>query len=283
MNFVLDLRQRSVGGPVVPAVLRIAPSGPFGTPAEEMLALAERITFLIHGFNVSRDDGTQKLSNLATFLPESSNAALVAVLWPGDHKFGFWSYSFEGRDADDSAAELAKFVERVVPTRTSLSFVTHSLGARVALESATGLSRSGYAVKHVCLMAPAIDDFSLATDADYGAAVEAAIRVAVLSSTSDMVLKFAYPAGDLLQSFFFLRDEFGLALGYHGPKAKSGGPVPANVLHVAIPKARDSDHDHYLPEYTSTTQPKGKRQDNQKSAARFADRVISGDVSPDYN
>jgi len=97
--------------------------------------------------------------------------------------------------------------------------------------------------------------------------------LAVLASKKDKVLRFAYPVGDLLQAFvFFWKGEIGLALGYHGPKPIGKHSVPGQVHHVQIPDGRESDHGDYIP----GNSPNGE----QLSAARFADEVLQGAITP---
>ena len=184
-------------------------------------------------------------------------------------------YSFEGTDADDSARALTRYIGDVLTRGSQLAFVSHSLGARVVMETVKRLRKEDYTVRQVCLLAAAIDDFSLAHQANYLSAVPRAQRVAVLASRSDRVLKFAYPAGDLLQAFsFFRRDSVGLALGYHGPKKSGANAVPTQVLHVQIPDGRSADHGHYLPADRPTL--------NQRSSVTFATEVLTGAVQPHY-
>jgi hypothetical protein len=277
MNFLLDFRERGQGGAVVPGHLIKLPQRTSGAPAIALLQSEAHITFLLHGFNVNRKDGIDGLLRLATHLPSVQAGAVVAVLWPGDHWVGAVSYPFENRDADDTAAELAKFIDEYIRSDTPLSFATHSLGARVAMGALSRLRDKGYSAEHVCLMAAAIDDYSLASPDDYRLAVEGVGRVAVLYSVEDEVLRFAYPLGDVLQSFvFFWRESFGLALGYHGPKPAAGGahPVPSNVLHKEAPEHRNSDHGDYIPAPVPNPE--------QLSAARFADEVLAGHPNPRY-
>lgn len=130
-------------------------------------------------------------------------------------------------------------------------------------------------MSQVCMMAAAIDDFSLAAKDDYRQEVETIGRVAVLASQNDRVLKFAYPAGDILQSFlFFWKDVGGLALGLHGPRDAGGLAVPAAVLHKQIPDDAGVDHGDYL--FSGVPNPK------QSAAGRFADAVMAGAERPGY-
>jgi hypothetical protein len=205
----------------------------------------------------------------------------VGVLWPGDHWARAISYSSEGRDADDTALELTKYIGRVIAKGTQLSFVSHSLGARVVMETIKKLNTTHYPVRQVGLVAAAIDDFSLARPRDYPAAVAKALRVAVLASRKDSVLKFAYPAGDALQAFtFFRRDTVGLALGLHGPKPSGRDPVPKTVLHEQIPDGRDAGHGHYFPGNPATQS--AQETQNQASAVAFSADVLRGALQPTY-
>jgi pimeloyl-ACP methyl ester carboxylesterase len=281
MIYVLDFRMSPVSGAVASGHLERsgAPGVELGT--EDDLRREPRLTFLLHGFNVNRANGRAALTRFAQQLP-SVTGGVVAVLWPGDSLLGPLSYSFEGNDADDTAAELARYIDRVVTPGTELSLVAHSLGCRVAMETVRRLNSGRYPVRQVCLLAAAIDDYSLALAESYRAAVAGSDRVAVLASKRDQVLRLAYPIGDLLQSFFFfLKDTAGLALGYHGPKPRREQLVPGNVIHVQIPDSRGSNHSHYFPE----DDPLGddaQREENRASAARFADAVLNGTPAPKY-
>jgi len=264
--FILDLRTSNVGGAVLPAKLVR------GTEIE--LREHSGVIFLLHGYNVNRREGSASLSRLASRLPSVTDRALVAVLWPGDHWTGAASYPFEGNDADDSAKELVRFVDRVLRPGTTLSFASHSLGARVVLQTIEGLRGDRYSIDQVCLMAPAVDDFCLAHPRVYSAAVAASARVTVLASRKDKVLRWAYPVGDLLQSFIFYREEMnGLALGYHGPRPFKSSRVAANVLHEQISNGRNVGHGDYVPAEPANT--------GQVSAAAYADLALSG-ATPRY-
>ena len=248
MIWFVDFRGRNSGGPVLPGRV-VVPAQPLGDPAAtvDALAIRQRVVFLVHGFNVDRAGGQAQLKAFADRLRLAADVALVAVTWPGDSWAGPASYPLEGNDADDTAAELAKFIQWVLPRQTELSFVSHSLGARVVFETVKRLPPRAYRVAQLCVMAAAVDDFSVSEPPVYLRQVEAASRVAVLASERDNVLRWAYPLGDLLQSFvFFWKDAGGLALGYHGPRPGRFDPVPANVTHVQIPTNCGVDHSDYL-------------------------------------
>ena len=275
MNYILDFRLSSVGGAVVPGrVISVAgPDAQFGT--EDDLRLETKVTFLVHGYNVNRTNGKAALLRLANALQTAQHEqAIVFVLWPGDHGvLGPASYPWEGKDADDTASELIQFIEMTLPPAVQLSFVSHSLGARVVLKTLAGLN-THYAVQYVCLMAPAVDDFSLADPIYYRAAVSRASRVAVLASHKDTVLRDLYPIADLFQSFLFAKESSGRALGYHGPKNADHHAIPQQVYHVQISDAHRVNHGDYIPDELPTT--------SQLAAANFADAILQGVLTPSY-
>lgn len=273
MNYVLDFRGADSSGAVVPG--RLLSGDEFQLHAEP------RVVFLLHGYNTNREKGRAALSRLAQKLSVTVNDAFVAVLWPGDHWTRAISYPFEGRDADDSAKELARYIDRVIARNTELFFVSHSLGARVVMETVKRLR--GYPVRQILLMAPAIDDSSLANPKVYRGVSDAADRVAVLASRKDNTLKYAYPAGDALQAFvFFWKDVVDLALGYHGPRKSGTSVIPSKVYAEQIPDARGSDHGHYIIGDPAQDVPGDPAVANRISAAEFAADVLRGVVNPRY-
>ncbi len=288
MIYNLSFRNRS--GAVVPGRLTAHPPGSREVPADGALVGYDQVTFLIHGFNVNEEEGTYGLSEFARKLSAEPSSAIVFVLWPGDSPIGPLSYSFtEGHQADDTADELIKFIISHMTFTTPINFIAHSLGCRVTMETAKKLhkmvngQKAIYPVKQICLMAGAIDDFSLSEPDDYRTAAERADRVAVLSSVEDEVLRIIYPLGDLVQAFlFFWKETAGMALGYRGPvpiKPWFWGEthsIPGNVHSEPIPEVKGIDHGDYLPDKSD---PQKK---DWKAVAAFADAVISGKPDPRY-
>ena len=130
----------------------------------------------------------------------------------------------------------------------------------------------GVDVPQVCLMAGAVDNDCLAATADYRAAVQYVGRTAVLYSPSDMVLKAAYPAGNLLSAFLNWTPTTDAALGYVGPRAAlaPNGAIPNTVTATGIPAAAGVNHGDYLPN------PSDNPNSMQLSAARYANAVLAG-------
>lgn len=279
-NYILDLRTADIGGAVTSG--RIVKFDflrePLGTEAD--LRREAEVTFLVHGYNVNRKNGSTTLVRLAKMLRSAGvNGAIVAVLWPGDSQLlNFASYPFEAHDANDSAAEIARFTQLLIRPSVKLSFVSHSLGARVVMRTVQ-LLQHRYPISQICLMAAAIDDFSLAEPKNYREAVLSANRVTILASEKDKVLRNAYPAGDWLQSFLYADELFGQALGLRGPKATVTYGIPSQVYHVQIPPGKkpadNVDHSDYLPAHDPATQKQG-------AAAHFAGQVLQNEIAPAY-
>jgi len=287
---IYELNFRGSGGSVVPGLLSNYPERV--TEVKTALMGYEQIIFLIHGFNVEEQAGRDSLSHLAGEL-DRERCAVVFVLWPGDSPVGPLSYSFtEGNQANDTALQIARFIENHIGHSTMLNFVAHSLGCRVTLETLNrlnkmaGAARDSYPVNQVCLFAAAVDNYCLALPEEYKNAVQRTQRTVVLSSVEDTVLKFIYPAGDLLQSFiYFWKESFGFALGYSGPRKiitrrkfakthvkRKTHDIASNVCWIIIDKKYGVDHGDYLPPADNT-----RPSDKQKTAAHMAKKVLAGE------
>ncbi len=280
MILFLDFRDADAGGPVTHGIAYDRDGTLSDHEAEDQLLVAEHVTIAVHGFNVTRPAGRQSLGDFCAALTRQMPAGpIVAVLWPGDVNLGalsFLSYPLEGNDADDTAAALSHYLDRVLRPSTTLSFVSHSLGARVVFGAINKLSRSKFSIREVCVMAPAVDDWSVSDPGTYRTAADWSNRISVLGSKRDNVLKWAYPVGDFVQSLlFFWRDAPGGALGRFGAKPYRDDAVPKDVVSTIIADSVNVDHGDYL--FSAPTP-----DPRQERAARFADTVLSGDETPAY-
>ena len=279
MILYLDFRLDDAGGPVTTGQA-YERNGPLeGHAAEDALLVADHVTVAVHGFNVTRPAGRQSLGDfVAALTRQQPEGPILAVLWPGDVNLGplsFLSYPVEGNDADDTACALARYLDRVLRPDTTISFVSHSLGARVVFGTINQLDRKKFGIREVCVMAPAIDDWSVSDPGTYRTAADYSNRISVLGSRQDNVLKWAYPVGDFIQSLlFFWKDAPGGALGRYGAKPYRDQPVPDDVVSTIIADALKVDHGDYL--FSPTPDPR------QLRAARFADAVLAGDDTPPY-
>lgn len=244
MTLVLDFRSTSTPGAVVTNPRGLACDAAGNTRAIEIAAIGAmarggRVLFAAHGFNVRRADALTLMTRLAQV---ADDCLFVGLSWPGDWWVKAVNYPGEAFDARDCGQKLARAIDTHFSGATSVSFLSHSLGARLVLEAA----RTRVAVEHIMLMAAAVDDDCLVRR-DANAARKA--RVHVLSSKRDRVLRYAYPVGDFISDLLGDGDSpFAGALGYRGPRGAG-----ANVRHTALPTkpsggpASDFDHNDYLP------------------------------------
>ena len=214
-------------------------------PAADVVAAVRGrdVLLVTHGFNVPQMDGLQKLSDWAK-LVNLGSAVCVGMLWPGDARWiHVVDYPLEGNEAMDAGDALAAFINNNFSAALSLSFASHSLGARVVMQTIAGLSRSS--VRRLLLMAGAIDNTCLGSE--YAAAAGKVQSISVLASRSDDVLKWAFPAGNFVSGLFsrgvpYVHE----AMGREGPAEPY---PPANNLHAdwQIPDGWDFGHGSYLP------------------------------------
>ncbi|HKW91780.1 MAG TPA: alpha/beta fold hydrolase [Methylomirabilota bacterium] len=258
-TYVLDLRERDVGGPVTSGHLYMATDGGQvdadgpALPAFTALTRGREVVALVHGYNTSRPVGWDALVRFARFLDAGGvTAVLMAVLWPGDGWAKALTYPFEGRDADDAAESLEAWIRSHVDASARISLVAHSLGCRVAMRAAQRLAEmtgpGAPRLARVCLMAAAVDNDCLGQEGAtcYRDGTLAAERLAVLASHQDRVLELAYPLGDLAQTFLSPGEHWGSALGRTGPVERDPD-VTARIEPIPLSSPdRKIDHGDYL-------------------------------------
>jgi esterase/lipase superfamily enzyme len=100
-----------------------------------------RVLIGTHGFNVNRADGIACLSNWEGLLQFAPTSVFVGLLWPGD---SIWAhgldYPEEPRVANEAGGLIAPFPDASFGCAASISFASHSLGARVVLETVSQMS-----------------------------------------------------------------------------------------------------------------------------------------------
>lgn len=284
-RLMLDFRAARVGGAVVNGRLFAVDGRAQILHAGALRAdtIERSVVVLVHGFNVDRDNGVRSLGGLMQLLaPALQGTLLIGVLWPGDSRARALSYSFEGNDADDTARRLAQWLATLICPTASLSFVAHSKGCRVVMRTIEHLAAAGQSrrIDQVCLLAAAIDRTSLTAPGPkaFAAVTLQATRVTVLSSVSDRVLRFAYPAGDLLQGWVYAEtDEPGLALGFKGPRhRREADPAARARVHgEPIPEAAGVDHGDYLPG-------KPPASAKEERVAAFVAAALTGQPAPHF-
>lgn len=246
MTVYMNLRQSPVaGGTKSPSFL----SGDGTLPQPALTDLSEQsfaiqaggrdVLFATHGFNVNMAAGICALGRLEATLALPSTALFVGVLWPGDWWIPVINYPFEGETTIDCGTKLADFCNRRLGAAASLSFASHSLGARVILEAIRRLSTKA---RSACIMAGAVNDDCLAEE--YSGSLDNCEMISVLASKHDMTLKCAFPIGDPIADLLHLDHKpFAAALGYAGPPAPIGATRPP----WQTPDAPPYDHGDYLP------------------------------------
>jgi pimeloyl-ACP methyl ester carboxylesterase len=181
-----------------------------------------------HGFNVNRSDGIVDLSSWERLLSLPDSGMFVGLLWPGDSEsLHALSYPAEPEHAMAAGAMVAAFVDSNFCNAASVSFVSHSLGARVILEA---MSKLKLPVRRAILMAGAIGDDCLTSEfADVPPKVAA---ITALASKEDGVLRWAFPLGDLAAEIIDHKHPWWeSALGRFGPSGRpqhyqSPGQIP---------------------------------------------------------
>jgi hypothetical protein len=240
--YFLNTRSLPVGGGVGP--LKVLDEANAVHPASDVVSAVRGhdVLMVTHGFNVNQMDGLQKLSDWAKLLNLGSTVC-VGMLWPGDARWiHVVDYPVEGNEAMAAGNDLASFINTNFSGALSLSFASHSLGARTVMQAIAGLSRS---VRRLLLMAGAIDNTCLSSE--YAAAARNVQSISVLASRSDDVLKWAFPTGNFVSGLFsrgvpYVHE----AMGREGPAEPY--PSPDNVhADWQIPDGWDYGHGSYLP------------------------------------
>lgn len=205
------------------------------------------VFFATHGFEVDQPTGITELGAWLGNL-QVGNAVKIGILWPGDASLKlFVDYIVEGREAIQSGDFVADFLNENFGGAVSVSFASHSLGARMVLQTISGLDDS-VQVRRVLLMAGAIDNDCLVNE--YAAATGKIQEISLLASTGDDVLSFAFPLGNPLMGIIDSgHPYYRAALGHKGPAQPfpASPPLQANWQ---IPPEWGYGHHDYLQDGT---------------------------------
>jgi hypothetical protein len=241
----ISFRSDDVGGAIAPAAIFDADIDatityrpiPMAQAAAE--AAGKDLILAIHGFNVSRKDGVRAFTALKDRLAIADTEYFLGVLWPGDFWIPAVNYPWEAHDAVKCGARLANVLNNEFAAAATISLLSHSLGARVLLETIRHLSTPA---REICVAAGAVDWDCL--ERQYDGVLANVHRLSVLASAKDKVLRVAYPAGDFLSDLFGDNDSpFARALGLKGPHKRLSPPN----LHRQIPNGDEYGHSDYFP------------------------------------
>jgi len=204
--YELSVRISDSGGPVRPVVNR---------PPDLAAPPGGHVIVLVHGYNNDASDAKESygdfldnlrsLSSQADSRPRPATADLAKFLWPGDADlwiFSFLSYPSEIPDAQKSARVLAQFMTEM-PGLRQVSLIGHSMGCRLVLEMLAMVARDevlGFPNVHFLILAAAAVPVALVERGGrlHDGIVRTDPRVLVLFSPDDLVLRFAFPAGQSL-------------------------------------------------------------------------------------
>jgi hypothetical protein len=245
MTRFLDVRLDSVGGDLATTVAisqgtNIGNYQSYNPTQLQSDVRGRNILIGTHGFKVTRQDGIACLSNWEGLLQLAPSSIFLGLLWPGD---SIWAhgldYPLEPRVADDAGRLIGPFIDANFAGAASVSFASHSLGARVILQTVLNMSLP---VRRVMLMAGAIDDNCLITEfQDAAAKIQ---TISVLASTKDDVLSELFPLGNFVGGIIAAGHPWWhAALGHRGPAS----PKPGNLqAPFQIPDGWDYGHHNYL-------------------------------------
>lgn len=224
MTPFLDIRVSSSGGPLANAVSLYQGSsiGDYQSITRQQLLASicgRNVLIGTHGFNVNRGDGIYCLDTWGKLLLQFDSRfdVFVGLLWPGDSVWAHGlDYPDEPRVADEAGELLGPFIDELVSGSASVSFASHSLGARVVLHTVMRMSSP---VRRVILMAGAIDDNCLTNEFQLAAAKIG--QISILASERDEILALAFPLGNLLSGIVDTGHPW-----WHGALGRSGPQQP---------------------------------------------------------
>jgi alpha/beta hydrolase family protein DUF900 len=254
MALFLDVRLQAVGGELSTVVnlFEGTSSADYVTiPRQRMLDAVQWKNVLIgtHGFNVDREHGIASVGYWGSLLQLSSQDVFIGLIWPGDSAWAHGlDYGVEPQLADHVGILLGPFLDVLLANAASVSFASHSLGARVILGTVENMKRDP---RRLILMAGAIDDDCFSTE--FEAVAQRAGEISVLASQKDDVLAMVFPLGNF---FAGIVDQghpwWHGALGREGPAV----PRPANFMGpYEIPSNWGYGHHHYLLDEPLSTVP----------------------------
>jgi hypothetical protein len=251
MTYFIDLRADDRGGNPVADVSDIRvhsyPVASTNAEAELLTAAAGRDLLLAtHGFHVNRPDGMERLTHWNKWIVPGPSGFFAGVLWPGDSKWvPFLDYPAEGNEAIRSGELLGEYLTQKFGVTRSVSFASHSLGARMVLQTIQTIVNWKAAIRlgSLTMMAAAIDDTAL--NSEYAQAAEAMLRISNLASERDDVLKWAFTVANPVAGIVTRGEPYWHgALGRYGPNPPN---QPAQLIQTkTIPDQWDFGHDSYI-------------------------------------
>jgi len=193
----LSVRSSNVGGPVKTSVTEY-PDG--------WTDNSTSITLLIHGFNNNQKEAEDAYKKFLARLGCWPLNKIGCFYWPGDAEFSFLqildflSYPTEIPDAKASAQSLANHLQVISENSgngVEFNLIGHSMGCRLILEL-LGVLPDNVKINLIMLMAAAVPVELLAPGEKLEKISKKLNNRIVLYSESDLVLQYAFPAGQAL-------------------------------------------------------------------------------------
>jgi esterase/lipase superfamily enzyme len=132
----INCRSAAVVGDVYP--VRVTDGALTYTAFPELLSAVrgQHVLIGVHGFNVNQAGAIDHLQEWNKLLCLGASTVFVGGLWPGDSCWlGAMEYAFAAKAAMLSINAFASFLNSNFSQASSVSFVSHSLGARVVLQT----------------------------------------------------------------------------------------------------------------------------------------------------
>ena len=242
-RWFLSTRVQAVGGPAKDVAVLDGAGKEASLSDLQAEIEGKDVFFATHGFAVNQYAGLKELGAWLDNL-QIGNAVGIGILWPGDAALElFLDYIVEGREAIQSGNFVADFLNNNFSGAVSVSFASHSLGARMVLQTISGLG-DGIKVRRVVLMAGAIDNNCLVNE--YQKAANKIQEISLLASLGDDVLSFAFPLGNPLMGIIDRgHPYYRAALGHRGP-AQPFPDSPPLQSNWQIPVEWGYGHHDYL-------------------------------------
>lgn len=168
------------------------------------LVRGKRVIILVHGYNNTFSEVCDAYLRLTNQLKANSvpHDQVIGYIWPGGDKK--LSYFAAKKRARKLAPRISDLLESLSDQVQSIDIIAHSMGCFLSLS--TLKKAKGVKLNNIYLMAPAVKNFMLSDDKHFSSAAKKSNGAFVFKSTDDMVLRFAFSAG-----------EGQPALGYTGP------------------------------------------------------------------
>jgi hypothetical protein len=217
----LKLNSMALSNPFTPTINYWSASGQaVSTPAFADLIKAfvsSEVVLLIHGYNNNQQEASDAYNNFVTHLKGTDRtvtANLIGVYWPGSNWEGALYYMQALGQVKKVAPVLANGLYQIGKAKNYLkvNIVTHSLGGRLALETIKQIlalkqadpNPPALVIGKISMMAAAVPVAYLEDSTELQATLPAFNATQSLFSLQDVVLHWAFPAGQTAagQGFF---------------------------------------------------------------------------------